>query len=160
MPTTHTCLPHIPDSHQPSELLGYANLISMVFTHFQKCYDHSYIFSSPDYVFFESVFIDVWLVHNKQSNFFTYLGWSLYCAYILLCRHIDGYVNIYNIDMFNFIIMRNKWNCLNNVLFVCSSYVVIQHELCHSNIQNCCKIVHIWGVGNTLTTCKITVYSR
>ena len=32
MPTTHTCLPHIPDSHQPSGLLGYANLISMVDT--------------------------------------------------------------------------------------------------------------------------------
>ena len=29
-PTTHTCLPHIPDSRQPSGLLGYANLISML----------------------------------------------------------------------------------------------------------------------------------
>ena len=29
MQTTHTCLPHIADSHQPSGLLGYANLISM-----------------------------------------------------------------------------------------------------------------------------------
>ena len=30
MPTKHTCLPHIPKSHQPSGLLGYANLISML----------------------------------------------------------------------------------------------------------------------------------
>ena len=32
MPTTHTCLPHIPDSRQPSGLLGCANLISMRLT--------------------------------------------------------------------------------------------------------------------------------
>ena len=30
MPTIHTCLPHIPDRRQPSGLLGYANLISVV----------------------------------------------------------------------------------------------------------------------------------
>ena len=35
MPTAHTCLPHIPDSHQPSGLLGYTNLISMMSS--RKC---------------------------------------------------------------------------------------------------------------------------
>ena len=46
------------------------------------------------------------------------------------------------------------------MLFVCSAYVVIQHEPCNGNIQKFSKKVHIWGVWNTLTKCKINVYAR
>ena len=30
--------------------------------------------------------------------------------YLLFWRNVDGYVNIYNIDMFDFIIVRDIWN--------------------------------------------------
>ena len=33
--------------------------------------------------------------------------------YLLFWRNVDGYVNINNTDMFDFIIVRNTWNVLN-----------------------------------------------
>ena len=108
----------------------------LVFRYSHKCYDHLYIFSSLYDVFFGSIFINVELVHKKPSNFF-YIYLLKFVLCVLLCTHIDGYVNISNIVMFHIIIVRNKWNCLYNMLFVCSAYVFTQHELCHSNMKNC-----------------------
>ena len=99
-----------------------------------------------------------YFIRNTSNIFYISLVKFVLC--VLLCRHIDGYINIYNIGMFHIIIVRNKWNCLYNMLFVCSAHVFIQYKLCHSNMKNCCQIVHMWWVGNTLTTCKITVYTR
>ena len=54
MPTTHTCLPHIPDSRQPSGLLGYASFISMAKALYFEHYNGvNSIFNFPTITYFK-----------------------------------------------------------------------------------------------------------
>ena len=57
--------------------------------------------------FLGSIFINVELVHKQPSNFF-YIYLLKFVLCVLLCTHIDGYVNISHIVMFHIIIVRNK----------------------------------------------------